>query len=208
MRNRHSIRLDGYDYSKSGMYFVTIDVQDKLKLFWGENQINEIGVMLETIICEIPIFYKGINIIEYVIMPDHIHMIIEISNVGADPRIRPKIRQICPKIRQIRQNMGHICQKIGQTQGSARTDSILKNVGADPRIRPCTDNIMALPDIIQRFKTLTTKRYVDGVANNRWPRFNRRLWQRNYYERIIRNQFELDRVRKYIIENPIKVAAL
>ncbi len=61
-----------------------------------------------------------------------------------------------------------------------------------------------LPDLIKRFKTLTTHRYIDGVRNNSWKTFKKRLWQRNYYEHIIRNDIELDEIRKYITGNPIK----
>ncbi len=58
--HRKSIRLKDFDYSKEGLYFLTIDVQDKLGLFWDENKINKAGEMIEKLICEMPIFYKGI----------------------------------------------------------------------------------------------------------------------------------------------------
>jgi putative transposase len=54
---------------------------------------------------------------------------------------------------------------------------------------------LSLPEVVQRFKSLTTARYraATGMA---------RLWQRNYYERVIRNERELDGIRQYIIMNP------
>ena len=64
-----------------------------------------------------------------------------------------------------------------------------------------TENI-SLAEVVQRFKMLTTKKYIEGVRNQNWPKFNNRLWQRNYFERIIRNQKEYLAVRKYIRENP------
>jgi len=63
---------------------------------------------------------------------------------------------------------------------------------------------MSLPDVVHRFKTMTTKRYVDGVKQNGWPWFDGKLWQRNYWEHIIRNEHELNRVREYITNNPAK----
>jgi len=51
---------------------------------------------------------------------------------------------------------------------------------------------------------MTTKRYADGVKKNGWQPFPRKLWQRNYYEHIIRNESDLNLTRKYIIENPKK----
>jgi REP element-mobilizing transposase RayT len=61
---------------------------------------------------------------------------------------------------------------------------------------------LSLPDVVHRFKTLTTKRYTDGVKQLGWPRYRKRVWQRNYYEHIIRNERTLQRVRGYIDANP------
>ncbi|HUT63001.1 MAG TPA: transposase, partial [Anaerolineae bacterium] len=60
-----------------------------------------------------------------------------------------------------------------------------------------------LPDVMHRFKTITTKRYVDGDENSGWERFNKRLWQRNYWERIIMSDRHLKRIRAYIEKNPL-----
>jgi len=61
-----------------------------------------------------------------------------------------------------------------------------------------------LVDIVHRFKTLTTKRYVDGVKQFDWNRFESRLWQRNYFEHVIRNENSLNRIRQYILDNPAR----
>jgi len=61
---------------------------------------------------------------------------------------------------------------------------------------------LSLPDVVHRFKTMTTKRYVDGVKYYDWPMFPGKLWQRNYYEHIVRNENELKQIRKYILKNP------
>ena len=63
---------------------------------------------------------------------------------------------------------------------------------------------LSLSDIVHRFKTMTTKRYADGVKQNNWQPFDKRLWQRNYYEHIIRNENEYNRIAEYIIRNPQK----
>ena len=59
-----------------------------------------------------------------------------------------------------------------------------------------------LSDVIKRFKTLTTKRYVDGVRAHGWHSFSGKLWQRSYHDRIIRNETELNKIRTYICNNP------
>jgi len=56
------------------------------------------------------------------------------------------------------------------------------------------------------FKTMTTNAYIRGVKTSGWPPFDRRVWQRNYYEHIIRSEAELDRIRAYIANNPLKWA--
>lgn len=61
---------------------------------------------------------------------------------------------------------------------------------------------MTIPDIIHRFKTLTTKRYTDGVKEHGWTPFPGKLWQRNYYEHIIRDEESHYRISEYIINNP------
>lgn len=56
--------------------------------------------------------------------------------------------------------------------------------------------------IIGAFKSITTHEYINGVKNYNWRPFDKRLWQRNYYEYIIRHDLSLEDTRKYIIENP------
>ncbi len=50
---------------------------------------------------------------------------------------------------------------------------------------------------------MTTNEYIIGVKQHGWPSFPGKLWQRNYYEHIIRNEDELNRIRQYICDNPL-----
>jgi putative transposase len=65
-------------------------------------------------------------------------------------------------------------------------------------------NSLGLSDILHRFKTLTTYRYIAGVKTAGWPSFDRRLWQRSFYDRVIRDDAELARYREYIAANPLR----
>ena len=56
--------------------------------------------------------------------------------------------------------------------------------------------------VVQWFKTMTTNEYIRGVKQHAWPPFPGKLWQRNYYERIIRNKTEFDKIQNYIVNNP------
>jgi len=53
---------------------------------------------------------------------------------------------------------------------------------------------------------MTTNDYIQGVKNHQWHPFPGKLWQRNYYEHIIRNEDDLEAIREYIINNPIRWA--
>ena len=59
-----------------------------------------------------------------------------------------------------------------------------------------------LSSIIQWFKTMTTNAYIKGVKGNGWQPFYKRLWQRDYYEHIIRNDHEHEMIANYIKTNP------
>ncbi|MCL2773817.1 MAG: transposase [Oscillospiraceae bacterium] len=59
-------------------------------------------------------------------------------------------------------------------------------------------------DIIQSFKRNTTIKYINGVKSGIYPSFNKRIWQRNYYEHIIRDDEEYQTIWQYIDENPAK----
>jgi REP element-mobilizing transposase RayT len=60
--------------------------------------------------------------------------------------------------------------------------------------------------VIQWFKTMTTNEYIRGVKTLDWNPFNKKLWQRNYYEHIIRNEQSYQTIIHYIINNPLKWA--
>ena len=88
---------------------------------------------------------------------------------------------------------------------------IIINVGADLRVCPNdTGEPMntgehtgsPLPRVVQWYKTMTTNMYIRGVKNHAWQRFSQVLWQRNYYEHIIRDDEDFNRIQEYIKTNP------
>jgi REP element-mobilizing transposase RayT len=165
---RRSIRLSEYDYTTPGAYFVTICTHGNACLFGkvavGEILLNEAGKMVKNVWDALPDHYPSIEIDAFVVMPNHMHGIIIISdnNVGPAPRGRLK--------------------GSGQAQGPAPT--------------------LSLPDVVHRFKTLTTKLYTDGVKQSNWIPFDKHLWQRGYYERVVRQSEDMNSIREYILLNP------
>jgi putative transposase len=63
---------------------------------------------------------------------------------------------------------------------------------------------MGLPDYIHRFKTLTTKLYIDGVKICNYPIFDKKVWQNSYHDHIIRNEEDYQKIWEYIDTNPLK----
>jgi len=109
------------------------------------------------------------------IMPNHFHRIIKI--VGADQCVCPDVC-LCPD--------PYVPENSNEPrQEGEHTDSPLQR-------------------IIQWFKTITTNAYIQKVHEKLWPPFNGKLWQRNYYEHIIRGDRELQAIREYIRYNPQK----
>ena len=199
IHHRRSIRLPGYDYSQDGWYFITICTQNKKYMFGtivGAGQcacpilkLNNPGFMVKTWWQKVTDKFPSVQTDEYVVMPNHFHGIVNI--VGAGPRVRPD------------NNLGE--QMVGATlRGRPHPDVVNgKSVGATLYGRPNPDRIApTLGDIVNWFKTMTTNQYIHGVKEKSWPSFPGRLWQRNYYEHIIRDEHQLNQLRQYIAENP------
>jgi putative transposase len=200
IHHRRSIRLKGYDYRQAGGYFVTMVTQGRAMLFGevvnGEMILNPAGEMIVRWWLELPNKFPNVNVDIFMPMPNHFHGNIFILDGGyADPPVRADLRvgpadcandsasaEIFPGERG-----GHV----GSPQ-PAQSDSPQQRFNAP------------LSQMIQWFKTMTTNEYIRGVKQLGWKPFNGRVWQRNYYEHIIRNDTELDRITRYIESNPAR----
>jgi len=166
--HRRSIRLKGYDYSQAGAYFVTMCAQNRECLFGeianGEVCLNDAGAMIVRWWDELSNKFPTFEPDAFIVMPNHIHCIIVIVNVGTTLRGRP-------------------------------------DDGQPHRVAP------TLGDIIEWFKTMATNEYIRGVKQLGWKPFDKRVFQRNYYEHIVRNERELNAIRAYFQNNPANWAA-
>ncbi len=90
IHHRRSIRLKGYDYSQAGAYFVTVCAKDRACLFGkvvdGWMRLNDAGRIVQATWDGLPFHYGGVEIDEFVVMPNHVHGIILLTDrdVGAD----------------------------------------------------------------------------------------------------------------------------
>jgi REP element-mobilizing transposase RayT len=224
IHHRRSIRLHGYDYSQEGAYFVTICVQGKALLFGevhGETMHpNEAGRMVQSVWDGLPEHYPGVDIDAFQLMPNHVHGIIVLYAEDAKPeaprKAQGRARGPAPTPRDGAQAPGvgagpRACPtaRHGAPRGPGETGQETepdRAWGRDPteRLGKARDGAcaMSLPDVVARFKSLTTTRYSDRVLRCGWPRFQGRVWQRNYYEHVVRDEDELYRIRQYIMDNP------
>jgi REP element-mobilizing transposase RayT len=142
--HRRSLRLKGYDYCRQGLYFITVCVQNRECLFGeianGEMVSNEYGKIIQTVWNELPQHYTNVRLGEFVVMPNHIHGIIVI------------------------------------------TDTVTTH---------------GLTEIVRALKTFSARQ-----INKMRGAVGRRLWQRNYYEHIIRNADTHHKIATYILNNP------
>jgi putative transposase len=175
---RRSIRLRGYDYSQSGLYFITICVYNRECRFGNidvrkplaDSQmiLNKYGTIAHEEWEKLPERFKNFELDVFQIMPNHMHGIILLhDSVGAG--FTPAQSGFTPD--QI---------AIGQPQGIAPT----------------------LGDIIGAYKSLVANACLEIYKSKNETMG--RLWQRNYYEHIIRNEQSYQRISEYIINNPAK----
>lgn len=167
--HRRSIRLQDYDYSQAGAYFVTACAWKRECLFGdimeGKVQLNGYGETVKRYWNAIPQHFQNTEIYEFVIMPNHVHGIVVIRT-GTDVDV-------------VAHSVGAIHELPLQNRANRRR--------------------MTIPKIIGRFKMNTAKQ-INQIRNT--PGMP--VWQRNYYEHIIRDEDDLSRIRQYIAENPFK----
>jgi REP element-mobilizing transposase RayT len=198
--------LKGYDYSQSGAYFVTLVTQNRERLFGeivnGSMVLNNAGKMVEKWWYELNNKFPNIKLDGHITMPNHFHGII--ITVGADLCVCPGNAdlRVCPGNADLR-----VCPGINNNDnyGGKHMGSNGEHIGLRGEHIGLRGEHIGSPlhKIVQWFKTMTTNDYINHVKTNNWKPFNKKLWQRNYYEHIIRNEIELNKIRQYIINNPL-----
>lgn len=201
IHHRRSIRLKDYDYSHSGAYFVTVCAWKKECLFGeiknGEMLLSEYGEIVMKCWDGLPDHYQNVQLDEFVIMPNHIHGII-VLNVGAGfkpARIAAAAQAAAAQ--------AAAAQAAAAQAAAARIDKapLAADAGDKNRagLKPAPTKGHALPEIVRAFKTFSSRRINEARNTPGGP-----VWQRNYYERIIRDDRELHAIREYIRYNPLK----
>ncbi len=178
---RKYIRLKGYRYDKNGAYFVTININNRLPLFGevvdGKMILNPAGGMVDEVLEELAYKFPTIWVGPKIVMPDHIHVIIVLHD-GVSPSPIEIPEELVEKA----------------------LDADLSIYDGQESWRK--DNNPFLAEVMQWFKTMTTNYYIQGVKKAGWSRFDKKLWQRGYYDRIIQSERGLMAVTAYTRKNP------
>jgi putative transposase len=206
LHHRRSIRLRSYDYSKAGAYFITICVHNRECLFGDidgtDMRLNETGKMVAANWDSLTTRFPKVELDAFVVMPNHIHDIIVLTDrntpsAGNPLHQNPNYRNTPLVGAPLVGAPTDTCERPTDTHviGTGATTSSAR---ATTRVAPTT----SLGAVVGAFKSITTVEFVRGVKTLGWPPFSGRLWQRNYYEHIIRDEVRLNRIRHYIMENP------
>ena len=177
IHHRRSIRIKEYDYSQEGLYFITICTFNHKCLFGYidnyEMILNEFGKITCHEWLQTGEMRKNITLHEFVIMPNHMHGIIEIDGStcrGTMPR--------------------------ALVHRGAKEEGTLQRAPTEQFGKPTSNTI---PTIVRGYKSTVTKQ-----INNIRKTPGQSVWQRSYYEHVIRNEKSYNRIIEYIRYNPEK----
>ncbi len=219
LHHRRSIRLKRYDYSQAGLYFITLCIQNRNLIFGhienAEMKLNPFGEIAFNEWQNTSEIRDNIRLHEFIIMPDHMHGIIEIifsKGQENDGTIHPfqspsqTIGSIIRgyKISTIKKIKDHILSKEEASTGELQFAPILPQIYNKAPILPQKDQITQITGELPFAPILPQK---DQIAlTEKIKSLNFKIWQRNYYESIIRNDQAYHRISNYIINNPKKWA--
>lgn len=182
IHHRRSVRLKEYDYSQAGAYFVTIVAWQREMLFGeivnGEIMLNRYGQIVLNAWTDLPNHYRHVELGAFMIMPNHVHGIVVLID---DDRGGSFVS--------------------GGMNLPDESHAGMGNVPANQTRPYVTAKRHGLPEIVRAFKSFSARRinilrHAEGIP----------VWQRNYYEHIIRNEPEMDRITRYIEANPTRWA--
>ncbi|MFA6160453.1 MAG: transposase [Parcubacteria group bacterium] len=160
------------------MYFVTICTKDKEYFFGdvknGEMVLNDVGKMVNKYWREIPAHFLFVKLDEFVVMPNHVHGIVEISH--------DEINNDCGGVDGVETQ--HCCVSTVPPLNTKTSNTFYK-------LKPGS-----LPVIIRSFKSIVAKNCKKQFLNIGFA------WQPRYYDQIIRNEISLNKIREYIQINP------
>lgn len=222
LHHRRSIRLKGYDYSKAGSYFITICCNDMVHRFGkvenDEMVLNEFGQIAYDEWINLAERFTNFELDVFQIMPNHMHGIIALNEfdsalfppapkaiaeqksvrAGFTPAPSPLINNSEQKHNPEQKN-----ENLQQGENPEPENIIMRNDnGAGAGVNPAPTTAPTIGDIVGAYKSLVANACLDIYKSKNETMG--KLWQRDYYEHIIRNEKAYQRISDYIINNPAK----
>jgi putative transposase len=191
--HRRSIRLSGFDYASPGAYFVTICTWRRVLYF----DVPALRAQAEDCWRAIPAHAPRVTVDEWVVMPNHLHGIIVINAAGEDEpgaTVTPKADVDDPG-RGVQLNAPTAIGKEASLRNMDSSDRDLDNVFSQISPRRKTLGVM-----VRTYKAAVT---TAARRTDLEPAF---AWQRGFYEHVVRSDRELNAIRRYIRDNPLKWA--
>ncbi len=216
IHHRRSIRLKRYDYTQRGAYFVTICTHQRNCLFGeivdGEIKLNTNGEIARGSWLSIPRHFKNVELDEFVIMPNHLHgiIIIESSEVAGEALANQDFSQLFSEVagealanQDFSQSFSEVVGEALANQDFSKQQNLSSQCFAPTVYTGETVKIngtkpQSLAAITQNYKSVSTRQ-----INRMNKAKGNVIWQRNYYEHIIRNEEALNNILEYIVNNPI-----
>jgi REP element-mobilizing transposase RayT len=196
--NRQSIRLKDYDYSAQGSYFVTLVTQDRVHLFGkienGKMNLNSVGKIVAEEWKNTVQLRPNTILGEFIIMPDHIHMIVTISS-----QIKNKDEQewTHSNPKSPSHTIGAIIR--GFKGACTKKINLFLNSTGESQFARNESHLAHNESHLAHNESQFARKSAQFAPSE----FNKtKIWQRNYYEHIIRNQVDYSRIEQYIIDNP------
>lgn len=189
MGDRHRFRADWHDYN-GGIYFITICTAGKKQIFGhiadGKMCLSPLGNIVTSCIIDIPAHHSRVELYNHIVMPNHIHMVLAIR-AAATTAAAVGAQYIAPE------------QQVAPEQQNTTGQTNIGCLKAPRHDEPCCDNHYnnALAVVIRTFKAAVTR-----LARAQCIAPLPDIWQRNYYEHIIRHQTAFDNIMNYIDTNP------
>lgn len=214
--HRRSIRLKGYDYSSPGAYFITICTHHRQCLFGeivdGEMRLNPFGQLVRSHWLKLPHHHAHVELDAWIVMPNHIHGILILNDPDRDVSLGGRGTALGQDLEDATDDCNpnatpnsagnqsnflyarsHEGVAFGRESLSSPSDGLPNAVPLPPRL-----GVGTVGAIVLNFKSVTTRSF------NRIQRSpGNAIWQRNYYEHIIRSEESLCRIRQYIYDNPL-----
>ncbi|MDI7277092.1 MAG: transposase [Anaerolineae bacterium] len=184
--HRRSIRLRGWDYTEAGAYFVTLVTHERATLFGdvvdGQVVLTEYGRIAAEEWVRTAEVRANVEMDEFVVMPNHVHGIVWIARRadGARQRLEDGARRRLEDGARQRLEDG-ARRRLAPTRGGREITVAAGSLGA----------------IVGGYKSAVARRINDLRGMTGAP-----VWQRNYYERVVRSEPELAAIRRYIQQNP------